>query len=175
MANHCSILALETPWTKKPGRLQSLGVIRESDMAWQLNNNNKDTVFSRAKNRQTLSSINDLGSVNSSFSAMTQTRGWCNAGLGPSVSSCWQERGKGKRYKDTHAICYALSIKSFIMSTSSNHKRNQLSAYQGSKIYPLQFLKEKLSDLEDKSQEISNLSNREGKRNEENEQNPKDL
>ena len=105
-------------------RLQSLGVIKESDMAWQLNNNNKDTVFSRAKNRQTLSSINDLGSVNSSFSAMTQTRGWCNAGLGPSVSSCWQERGKGKRYKDTHAICYALSIKSFIMSTSSNHKRN---------------------------------------------------
>ena len=73
-------------------------------MAWQLNNN-KDTVFSRAKNRQTLSIINDLGSINLSFSAMTQTKGWCNAALGPSVLSCWQERGKGKSHKDTHAIC----------------------------------------------------------------------
>ena len=93
------------PWTKEPGRLQSVGVIEESDMVWQLNNNNKDTVFSRAKSRETLSIINDLGSVNSSFSAMTQTKGWCNVGLGPSVLSCWQERGKVESQRH---FCYLL-------------------------------------------------------------------
>ena len=93
------------PWIKEPGRLQSVGVIEESDMVWQLNNNNKDTVFSRAKSRETLSIINDLGSVNSSFSAMTQTKGWCNVGLGPSVLSCWQERGKAESQRH---FCYLL-------------------------------------------------------------------
>ena len=110
MATHCSILALEIPWTKEPGRLQSVGVIKESNMAWQLNNN-KDTVFSRAKNRQTLSIIKDLGSVNLRFSAMTQTKDWCNAALGPSVL-CWRERGKGKSQRHS---CYLLGTECKIL------------------------------------------------------------
>ena len=40
MATHSSILAWEIPWTEEPGRLQSMGS-QESDMTWQLNNNNK--------------------------------------------------------------------------------------------------------------------------------------
>ena len=31
MATHSSILAWEIPWTEEPGRLQSMGVTRESD------------------------------------------------------------------------------------------------------------------------------------------------
>ena len=36
MATHSSILAWRIPWTKEPGRLQSMGS-QESDMAWRLN------------------------------------------------------------------------------------------------------------------------------------------
>ena len=32
-ASHSSILAWEIPWTEEPGRLQSMGVTKESDMA----------------------------------------------------------------------------------------------------------------------------------------------
>ena len=36
MATHSSILAWEIPWTKEPGRLQSMG-LQESDTTYQLN------------------------------------------------------------------------------------------------------------------------------------------
>ena len=39
MATHSSMLALKIPWTEEPGRLQSMGVSKELDMTWQLNNN----------------------------------------------------------------------------------------------------------------------------------------
>ena len=32
MATHSSVLAWKTPWTEEPGRLQSMGVTKESDM-----------------------------------------------------------------------------------------------------------------------------------------------
>ena len=32
MATHCSILAWKIPWTEEPGGLQSMGVIKDSDM-----------------------------------------------------------------------------------------------------------------------------------------------
>jgi len=32
MATHSSILAREITWTEKPGRLQSMGVTKDSDM-----------------------------------------------------------------------------------------------------------------------------------------------
>ena len=32
MATHSSILAWEIPWTEEPGRLQSMGVTKESDL-----------------------------------------------------------------------------------------------------------------------------------------------
>ena len=32
MVSHSSILALETPWTEEPGRLQCMGSQKESDM-----------------------------------------------------------------------------------------------------------------------------------------------
>ena len=38
MATHSSILAWETPWTKKPGGPQSIGATKKSDMTQQLNN-----------------------------------------------------------------------------------------------------------------------------------------
>ena len=40
MAAHSGILAWEIPWTGEPGRLQSMGVTKESDMTEQLNNKN---------------------------------------------------------------------------------------------------------------------------------------
>ena len=40
MAAHSGILAWEIPWTGEPGRLQSMGVTKESDVTEQLNNNN---------------------------------------------------------------------------------------------------------------------------------------
>ena len=40
MAPHFSILAWEIPWTEDPGRLQSMGLTKESDMVEQLNSNN---------------------------------------------------------------------------------------------------------------------------------------
>ena len=39
MVTHSSILAWENLWTKEPGRLQSMGIAKESGMTWQLNNN----------------------------------------------------------------------------------------------------------------------------------------
>ena len=39
MATHSSMLAWKIPWTEEPGRLQSMGVSKELDMTWQLNNN----------------------------------------------------------------------------------------------------------------------------------------
>ena len=36
MATHSSILAWRIPWTEKPGRLQSMGGRKESDMTEQL-------------------------------------------------------------------------------------------------------------------------------------------
>ena len=39
MATHSSILALEIPWTEEPGGLQPMGVTKELDMTYQLNNN----------------------------------------------------------------------------------------------------------------------------------------
>ena len=41
IATHFSIFALEIPWTEEPGRLPSMGVTKESDMTYRLNNNNK--------------------------------------------------------------------------------------------------------------------------------------
>ena len=38
-ATHSSVLAWETPWTEKPGRLQSIGVAKNLDMTLQINNN----------------------------------------------------------------------------------------------------------------------------------------
>ena len=40
MATHSSILAWQIPWTEEPGRLQSMGWKKESDMTERLNNNN---------------------------------------------------------------------------------------------------------------------------------------
>ena len=44
MATHSSILAWGIPWTEKPGGLQSMGVIKESDMTKQWLNNNRNLV-----------------------------------------------------------------------------------------------------------------------------------
>ena len=41
MTTHSSILAWEIPWTEEPGRLQSIGFQKDSDMIYQLNNNKK--------------------------------------------------------------------------------------------------------------------------------------
>ena len=41
MVTYSSILAWEIPWTGEPGRLQ--GVTKESEMTWQLNNNNNNS------------------------------------------------------------------------------------------------------------------------------------
>ena len=38
---HSSILAWEIPWTEEPGGLQSIGFQKDSDMTYQLNNNEK--------------------------------------------------------------------------------------------------------------------------------------
>ena len=40
MAIHLRILAWRTPWTEDPGKLQSMGVSKESDTAQQLKNKN---------------------------------------------------------------------------------------------------------------------------------------
>ena len=40
MATHFSILAWRIPRTEEPGRLQSMGSQKESNITWQLNNNN---------------------------------------------------------------------------------------------------------------------------------------
>ena len=40
MAAHFSILAWKIPWTKEPGRLQSMGLQKELGTTWSLNNNN---------------------------------------------------------------------------------------------------------------------------------------
>ena len=40
MATHSSILAWEIPWTEEPGGLHSMGVAKESDTTWPLNNSN---------------------------------------------------------------------------------------------------------------------------------------
>ena len=37
MATHASILIWRIPWTEEPGRLQSMGVAKESDMTERLN------------------------------------------------------------------------------------------------------------------------------------------
>ena len=48
MATHASIFAWEIPWTKEPGRLQSMVVTKESGMTQQLNNNsNKHFISAR--------------------------------------------------------------------------------------------------------------------------------
>ena len=39
MTTHSSILAWKIPWTEEPGGLQAMGVTKELDMTWQLNNN----------------------------------------------------------------------------------------------------------------------------------------
>ena len=39
MATHSSILTWEIPWTEEPDRLQSPGLQKGLDMAYQLNNN----------------------------------------------------------------------------------------------------------------------------------------
>ena len=39
MATHFSILAQEIPWIEEPGKLQSMGSQKESEMTQQLNNN----------------------------------------------------------------------------------------------------------------------------------------
>ena len=39
MATHSSVLAWEIPWTEEPGGLQAMGVTKELDTTWQLNNN----------------------------------------------------------------------------------------------------------------------------------------
>ena len=47
-ATHSSILALRIPWTEQPGRLQSMGDCKESDMTEQLSlslfRDNNDTI-----------------------------------------------------------------------------------------------------------------------------------
>ena len=43
MAPHSSILAWEIPWTEEPGRLQSMGLTKESDMVEQLKSTNTKT------------------------------------------------------------------------------------------------------------------------------------
>ena len=45
MATHARIPAWDIPWTEESGRLQSMRS-QESDMTWQLNNNNYYFVFS---------------------------------------------------------------------------------------------------------------------------------
>ena len=44
MAAHSSILAWKILWTEEPGRLQSTGSQKESDMTWRLNNNRTNTI-----------------------------------------------------------------------------------------------------------------------------------
>ena len=39
MATYSSILTWEIPWTEKSGGLQSMGITKELDTIWQLNNN----------------------------------------------------------------------------------------------------------------------------------------
>ena len=39
MTTHSSILAWKIPWTEEPGGLQAMGVTKELDTTWQLNNN----------------------------------------------------------------------------------------------------------------------------------------
>ena len=43
MATDFSILAWKIPWTEEPGGLQAMGVTKELDTTWQLNNNNRLT------------------------------------------------------------------------------------------------------------------------------------
>ena len=43
MTTHSSILAWKIPWTEEPGGLQAMGVTKELDTTWQLNNNNRLT------------------------------------------------------------------------------------------------------------------------------------
>ena len=38
MATHSNILAWEIPWTEEPSRLQSIGLQKNPDMTWLLNN-----------------------------------------------------------------------------------------------------------------------------------------
>ena len=44
METHSSILAWEMLWTEEPGKLQSMGVTKELDTAYRLNNSNKAPV-----------------------------------------------------------------------------------------------------------------------------------
>ena len=41
IATHFSIFAWEIPWTEEPGRLPSIGVTKESDTTYRLNNSNE--------------------------------------------------------------------------------------------------------------------------------------
>ena len=43
MTTHSSILVWKIPWTEEPGGLQAMGVTKELDTTWQLNNNNRLT------------------------------------------------------------------------------------------------------------------------------------
>ena len=43
MTTHSSILVWKIPWTEEPGGLQAMGVTKELDTTWQLNNNNQLT------------------------------------------------------------------------------------------------------------------------------------
>ena len=64
MATHCNILAWETPWTEEPGRRQSLGSLKESDMTLQLNTLVKSCQQPRSQTfpspAKLLSSLNNL-------------------------------------------------------------------------------------------------------------------
>ena len=46
MATHSGILAWEIPQTEEPGGLQSMGVAKEWDMTWRLNNNGYVVLYS---------------------------------------------------------------------------------------------------------------------------------
>ena len=54
MATHCSNLALKTPQTEEPGKLKSMGVIKESDMTEGLNNNGNNLTVTRLSPQDTV-------------------------------------------------------------------------------------------------------------------------